>query len=476
MTGASYGELMDGAALALARVASTVRPARTVSELLGTGCGIERVRRAIARHARLTSAPGTTTEGAGAERMAALVEATSTPWLPADTVVGPIEATGPWFDVASLVGAAADLLATHLGPDGDSLTPDAALPARSGGRAALAHRSAELTATLADVAVHLARVAVDEPELAGARGEVRLVDRLLSVWFTRGVQAGTAARQVLDDQQLAGSRHVLDGVSTAPLLRPEPVESFPDALRAFDRLRRFAHAQRVGSAGADAASLRGYAALGHTVTGHAWVIHRALAERAAAIDPRAGELRRVHHELASELLDGAHRAWGQLAAELADVRVPDRAPTGWRQDLHGVRDQLARLTRDGEGFLPPDRLVPDRATASHLVGVCDRLLAGLTTVIDDQAKAAQALFQAGCLYVPTRLLDEEDIPRPFGPMPARLFVQVAAAYDGVRDKTSTLGTDLSAVTPEVPSALPMPEADRPAEIEPMQLVERSLAR
>lgn len=476
MTEASFGELMDDAAIALTRAAAIVRPARTKTELLGAACGIERARRAVCRHTRLMWPAGPSAAGATAESMRSLAEAVGAPWLPEDVAFDPTQAGGLWSDAALRAGVAADLLATHFGPDGQSLTSEAGLLTRSGGRAALARRSAELTETLADIAVHLARAAVDEPDLARVRGEVGLVDRVVGVWFARGVQAGTAARRVLDDERLASSRQVLDAVLAAPLLTPEPVASLSDALRAVDRLRRFARAQRDGAAAADATSLRGYAALGHAVTGHVWVIHRALAERAAAVDPDAGQLRQVHHELTSELLGGAHRAWGELAAVLADVRDPGRASTGWREDLRGVRDQLARLTRDGAGFLPPDRLVPDRTTATDLGSLCDRLLAGLATIIHDQAEVAQALFQSDRLYLPTRLLDEEDIPRPYGLMPARLFVDLAAAYDVARDKTSSLTASLSPATVEAVAALRMPEPDRLAEIESMPVVERSAAR
>jgi hypothetical protein len=44
------------------------------------------------------------------------------------------------------------------------------------------------------------------------------------------------------------------------------------------------------------------------------------------------------------------------------------------EDLRGVRDRLTRLTRDHDGFLSPDRLVPDADASSRLASVCDQLL------------------------------------------------------------------------------------------------------
>lgn len=404
----TYGGLMDRAVLELAGVAAATRVPRDGEELVGLAVGMEAVRRQVGRHLRLAvdwRALGPAGRSGSDPSVGALAAALHRPWL-ACGVPPAVDPPPRWAAVATRVGAAADLVWTHVGPDGQWLTPDARTVADAAGRAELARRGAELAETLADLAGYLSRAG--RPGWGGG-DEVGVAQA--SVWFEAGLRVAAAARGVLDRTDGPGRPGVGDSWVAAPLLRPEPVTDLDSMLAAFDRLRRMSHAHRVGTAPAGVATVRGYAALGYAVTGTVWVAHRALSESGSPADHAA-----VHAGVA-EAARVANAAWGRVHGELADVRDTGVGPPGgWRADLSGVCEQLRLLAgRDPARF--PAGPVSGPADSERLGVLSGRLLTAVATLAADQRAVVRRLAAAGGFYLPTAQLPELDVPRRYAPMP-----------------------------------------------------------
>jgi hypothetical protein len=426
VTAATYGELMAATETALVRATVLPTPSRR-DQLLELAAGAEVVRRQLSRQADLAVDPWTL-GGNDASRLpeaaGAFAAALRISWMPDHVRREHRGVRDPWAWIAEQLGAATDLLATHVAQDGRWLTADARLLASRDGRLALAGRTADLTDLLTRYVLFVGRHIDGGDATRGGGVDARLI---AGGWEKRAGSVRHAAARLLAEGRTADEK--VANVAVAPPLRTRRVETLEDALEAFDRLRRFSHAQRYGDVAGSMATTRGYTALGHLITGHARVVHRAAAERADTLYPMVGGPARVYHETTAELLLDANRAWGRLHAALVDVRDTNPRPSwSWRADLKAVRDRLCRLTRDDDGFLPADSLLPDRGTASRVLPLLDRLVEHLPTIAGDQAEAFRRLHVAGQLLVPTSQVEQVDVPRLYTDVPKTRYEQLVATF------------------------------------------------
>lgn len=279
-----------------------------------------------------------------------------------------------------LLGLAHDVLASHLGPERQHRTPDAALIESSGpySPALRALSSMVLTAAVSHQA--LARRSL---ELAPAPSRVPApVTRILR----EGVAVlGPAAR--LHDRARAGEqvddrlgRLAAATALTAPDTRAGPAGQLAGAL---SRLRVAAHRQGHGELPAGAATMRALTAVATTL------VRRDLdGARFARLTPGQRSALAVAGRSWSQL----HEAWGEVAT----------LDTGSRGVLYDAVT-ATRLLHDD------DPCAAGWGTAAPMSGTAD----WVSSVAESLAAATTRLTHGGPILVPTRWCEGADIPRPW---------------------------------------------------------------
>ena len=279
-----------------------------------------------------------------------------------------------WAEASRTAGAAADLLATHRGPDGQQRTPTPVLDDPAVRRAGYA-QLAGLVGPLAGAAPLLARRVIE----AGAdwtRLEHLLPNAETAAQSAADVRAparpGAIAKTLANT--LAGAER-LDTVEVArPAVRTgEPLVELGDRLARLHRtawqLSRDPH-PGVGTL-ADYATA---AVLLTEATG-------AVLHRAAYVDTARGRPAQPWQRQADALTAQA-TGWRQVRVELAALRTPTPAPLGVRADIHAIRDLLITLSdprtaapamRTLPVLLAGTRTLPELATFN--VATLDRLAA-----------------------------------------------------------------------------------------------------
>jgi len=269
-----------------------------------------------------------------------------------------------WLRAAQSLGAAHDLLATHLDP--------AQLP-RTAEAADLLTPSVVLAPTR-DVLALLLEAVNAGPDLvrSGTESQKSLLPRPIPYPLLRGLRdASTSLRPFVMTAHTDASRLVseggtsaLAGMAPAPIANPGVRTSFASELDALRTLRQLTFDQAHGQVTASPRSLRDLALLGAAVTSRnlSWLP-----------EPRTG-LERLARAQAHDVLEGAHASWTSAAEDLNQtVLGTTRAPAVYGDAIDRVRvpethspnlrlallSALPRLGRDAAGAV--DRLQAQNA-------------------------------------------------------------------------------------------------------------------
>ena len=298
-----------------------------------------------------------------------------------------------WAEASRTAGAAADLLATHRGPDGQHRTPTPVLDDPAVRRAGYAQLAA-LAGPLAGAAPLLARRAVD----AGAdwtRLEHLLPNAELAAQSATDVRALARAGAIA--KTLANTLAGAERLDTLQVARPavrtgEPLVELGDR---WARLHRSAW-QLSRDPRPGVGTLADYATAAVLLT----EATGATLSRAAQADTAQGRPAQPWQRHADALAAQA-TGWRQVRVELAALRTPTPALLGVRADIHAIRDLLITLT--------------DPRTAAPAIRTLPVLLAGTRTLPDlatFNAATLDRLAATGDLYVtgaalPRDLLSEQ---------------------------------------------------------------------
>lgn len=284
----------------------------------------------------------------------------------------------PWREAAAKLGAAADLLATHLGPNGENRSERAELVLNPRARRAALGMIAELTAVVmhADAAIGAACRHRDVPW-----------DQV-HTWLPNRDKSRTLVRHW---QQLTSALN--EGPSLRDLTaNVYPVREGDPVVELNDRMLRLRHAawKLTGNQpDYSVVTLRDLAGLGMAAHLHT----------AAAHGLRPGTPAGESHRLISTA-----REFHRLAADLADYLAPGPPDPEIRVDVLAVRELLndvAPMSGHRPALAVPDRVT--RATLGALHGTCEM---GCQIAGSNQATFA-ALARSGHIHVPTRLLTGE---------------------------------------------------------------------
>lgn len=312
-------------------------------------------------------------------------------------------ASAAWAGAAEALRAARDLLDTHRDPDRRWRTPDAWRLDHPDLRWQALVDLAELVDATAPGGRDLAARVLEaqhlpEPEVADLRDPQRL-------------QAGASAVLSLHrDRPIELSAIAGLGLAQPPPQRADPLQR---ALQAIGRLRQRAW-ERHDTPYVGVSTLGHYAALAVLVHQHAAVAVQAVGARAPQLWPTesSGRLPAVLTEAASACRT-ASAAWREVRDELAGLRTPIPLSGNVRDDYVLVRDGLAHATRSRNEWMNPDRLVPDRAAALHLLGALRSPLASVSEIGAWHRRTSARLVLAGEVFQPAvRLTGDEVADEP----------------------------------------------------------------
>ena len=328
-----------------------------------------------------------------------------------------------WAEASRTAGAAADLLATHRGPDGQRRTPTPVLDDPAVRRAGYAQLAA-LAGPLAGAAPVLARRAVD----AGAdwtRLEHLLPNAELAARSATDVRALARAGAIA--KTLANTLAGAERLDTLQVARPavrtgEPLVELGDR---WARLHRTAW-QLSRDPRPGVGTLADYATAAVLLT----EATGAVLNRAAQVDAARGRPAQPWQRQAHALAEQA-TGWRQVRVELAALRTPTPALLGVRADIHALRDLLIALS--------------DPRTAAPAIRSLPVLLAGTRTLPDlatFNAATLDRIAATGDLYVTGAALPRDLLSDNRTLAAARLRNTLVAAppelVDPARDAYRTL--------------------------------------
>jgi len=341
-------------------------------------------------------------------------------------------APSAWLRAAQSLGAAHDLVATHL---------DAGQLPRTAEAEDLLTHSVVLAPTRDLLALLLEAVNAG-PDLVKSATESQktLQPRPIPYPLLRGLrEASTSLRPFVmtahtDASRLApeGGGSALAGMQAAPIANPNPGvrTAFPSQLEALRALRQLTFDQAHGQVTASPRSLRDLALLGAAVTtpNLAWLP-----------EPRTN-LDRLARAQAHDVLEAAHASWTSAAHDLTQtVLGTTRAPAVYGDAIDRLRD--------------PDKHSPNLRLA---------FLSALPRLGRDAADALDRLQSQNALVAKTRQpLLLATVWRPIPPADARdlahRFTQAATSSEVA---AATLRRILTPPTPGRAAPLPTPPAPR----------------
>jgi hypothetical protein len=274
-----------------------------------------------------------------------------------------------------------DVLASHLGPERQHRTADAALIESAGPRSAAVRDLSSMLLTTAVAHQTLARRSLDL-----YRDPTRVPPPVTRILDEGVALLGPAAQ--LDDQARTVREPGPDALgaltSATPLTAADPAaDPAAQAAAALLRLRVAAHRQAVGDLGAGAATMRAFAAVAITM------IRR---------DLETTPLSRTRGPRPA--LMSAGRSWARLHAAWGEVATLGGGP---RAVLHDAATAV-RLLEDG-------RRPAGWGTAAPGPGTRDWLSQVAASLVDATLRVAHE----GPILVPTRWCEGADVPRPWAP-------------------------------------------------------------
>ena len=328
---------------------------------------------------------------------------------------------GEWNDCARAISAATALLASHLGPNRDHRTPDAALIDDSEARRTALHRLAVFTLTAAEGGRHLALRLRDASIRFPQPGKLATTAKWL---IAAQASVGEAAAAVVIDHRTAAGRQDLAMLQPAPLLVPtrdsDPVAA---ARKSFDRIRLFAHRQARGGLGAGIDAIRAYATAAMLIAMHGHAIAAAANEKHSAESPsRRAELTSVRHALLA-----MRQPWAELLSAAESCASTVFSPPLLGREVACLSTSLATITRDSSRWRVPTEILPTMPVEERLL----QLVHHLSSRLPDLATAAKAiterLYEHGDLLVPTRERADLDLPYRWAPISAERLAALRGA-------------------------------------------------
>ena len=304
--------------------------------------------------------------------------------------------SGRWYDAATLLGTAHDLVATHLEngllprtPEAEEvLTPPAAL-----------HGSRNVTelvlgavSTRAQLCRHALRSQHRLPEAERPiskthTGHLRTTTTTIEVY-------AMAALWGLDNDSNAGGPETIVDLSPAAVTPAVRSVAFARSLDALAVLRQLVHKQAQGDAPASPASLRDLALLGARFTASADFLPA----------PQTG-LERILHAHALDAFDTAHDAWTTASRDLTTtVQGVTKAPGAYGAAIH----RLLQSDPNDDSLRAP-------------------VLAALPRLAREASQTITELASTGALLAPQR---DVSLRRSWTPLPADA---VARLEDRFRD-------------------------------------------
>lgn len=238
-----------------------------------------------------------------------------------------------WGRAADRLGVAHDLLATHVGPFGQALTPDAVLLADPDIRQAATTRLLAMTVPpLAVSGTLLANVTAFHLKPRPARWQTALLERhaprlrqlVEDIVPREDLHVRPAAQLVAVDALSPAGHHLVNAVNAR--------RQFENSLAALQVLRLLSFRQSNGEHRASPGSLRDLARVAAHVT--------TIAE--TRLPTPSTPLGRVRRATAVDSLDAAGAAWNDAGAALGpQLRGLDRAPRVYADATEVLRDRTA---------------------------------------------------------------------------------------------------------------------------------------
>ena len=306
--------------------------------------------------------------------------------------------SGRWYDAATLLGTAHDVVATHL-QDGllprtheaeEVLTPPAA-------RHASRHVT-ELVLGAVSTRAQLCRHALrSQHRLPEAERPIsrRHTGHLRTTTTTIEVYAMAALWGLDNDSNARGPETIVDLSPAAPTPAARSV-AFASSLEALAVLRQLVHKQAKGDAPASPASLRDLALLGARFT----------ASSVPLPAPQTG-LERVRHAHALDAFDAAHGAWTAASRDLTTtIQGLTKAPGAYGAAIH----RLLQADPNDDSLRAP-------------------VLAALPRLAREASLTIAELGHTGALLAPQR---DVSLRRTWTPLPAD-------AVAGLEDRFRTAG-------------------------------------
>lgn len=407
---ATWGELLDDAEHRLLACTETLRTPFTEAAHAETAIdGHGQVLSAVRANLRSLdiARPGHAKDDTAAPALADAL----TPHWPAPSA-SPFKTSG-WHRAAECLRAAAETLASHIGPDRSYRHPDAILLSDPAAVEQGVTRLVHLTGRVADVQRHLA---LRVHELAAVHTRSESGARWLDEWSRDALDHATVltATAAYQRERLSvASTRELDGLQAVPLLHPTvPDDPITAVRQAFDNVRVIAHRQVRGELPAGIDGLGIYMDVGALATAHAHAITGAASTLHNGAD--ANQLRAT-----SSAFNADRQAWLTGRAALAGAASLGRSPRLLHHEADVIRSGLSRLTMDEYGaWLSSRAMLGDEAHAERLLGLAGHLARRLP----DLGRSATAVFdhlhRTGQLVGPTRERDDLDHPYRWAPLSA----------------------------------------------------------
>jgi hypothetical protein len=408
--GRAYGDWLEAAMASAARgSAISCVGFETAEAAVSTAAAFERMHHVLARHLRFVAGPNRTDHkhptDVAAQELAAMVEAVAGRYGK-DRTTPAHPAARAWNIAADALGAAHDILATHVDPDSRPLTLEGELVLHPEVRWHGVVCLAELAQLLDQQRTPLLRQLATVGALPGRSGMLALHRARLEHDSIEKV-----ACAVLDTARDHPGRPGLDRVDLAPLTvaRDLPDDPLERTLALTDSLRRFAYEQASDGGGLGTDGLRSYAALAVDITGHAITVLRAADARVVDLfGHHVGTLARPGLTRGIAALRQAGRHWTSVYRRWDDITSLEPTPRLLHRHVALTRLALSAITRDDHQPKHPADLLADTTTATRCIDATGHLIGRLAPLAQHQLATAQRMQAAGHLLA--LVVSDEETP------------------------------------------------------------------
>jgi hypothetical protein len=334
---------------------------------------------------------------------------------------------GSWWQAATAVRAAQELLDTHRGPELSWRTPDAWL---------LDHPQAQ-AAAVGELGDFIRAIAGSSTALALRGREVLPRNRELAD-LVEQLPLRLAGAEMRDYARRAGGLRGIDDLRVA-CFSSGSATPLGSAIHAMTWLRQRAY-EHTAHPQVSVLTLRAYAAAAVTVHQHAAAITAAAEIRCPQLAPEKFlGAEAADYRLASTASRRAAQSWIQVHRELAGMHSLTPPEPGTRDQVLAMSAELRALTRSDTDWLSAEAMLPDRGSADALLKDVHQLISSTPDIAAWHGQVAGRLAAASRLYVPAISLDRDDVSedptlaaarlaRRLTPVPPRQVDAVLRAY------------------------------------------------